>query len=415
MLNDLFKNACSQYRSLRLFGSVLDEFDDWLAEQGYAVGTRQDYVEQSTLIERYFWKQKVRSIEQLTPEKMRKCRQFFQRRAGKTYLSVTCMRRFLESRQLLSATDPVGQLTPIDTVLSAYQGYLLEVRGFAPPTIHAHCRSAAEFMQTVRNRGADFHSHALTRQQIERFVVLVSRRLRRGTLQHVVAHIRSFLRFLVMRGEAPVGLDSQIDTPRSYRLEQLPKSLPWDTVCAFVESIDRTDVQGSRDYAMFMLIASYGLRACDVAGLKLEDIDWRTGQISFKQQKTKHQLVLPLSEPVAEAMLAYLRGGRPRTICREIFMTLRAPISPISIHTIGGAFRSRVRRGKLPIPFEGVHCLRHSYAMHLLRQGASLKAIGDVLGHHNAESTCVYLRLDFEELRDVALPLPVRTKKEACK
>jgi site-specific recombinase XerD len=415
MLNDLFKEADSQYRSLRLFGSVLDEFDDWLAEQGYAVVTRQDYVAQCAWIEKYFWKRKVRSMEELTPEKMRKCRQFFQRRAGKTYHAVTCMQRFLESRRLLSAIDPLGQLTPVDTVLSAYQRYLMEVRGFAPPTILAHCRSAAEFLRTVRNHGADFRSNDLTGQQIERFIVFVSRRLRRGTLQHVVAHIRSFLRFLVMRGEAPAGLDSQIDTPRSYRLEQLPKSLPWDTVCAFVESIHRTDVQGLRDYAMFMLIAAYGLRACDVAGLKLEDIDWRMGQISFKQHKTKHQLVLPLSEPVAEALLAYLRGGRPRTIYREIFMTLRAPISPISIHTIGGAFRSRVRRGKLPIPFEGVHCLRHSYAMHLLRQGASLKAIGDVLGHHSTESTCVYLRLDFEELRDVALPLPVCSKKEACK
>jgi site-specific recombinase XerD len=218
-----------------------------------------------------------------------------------------------------------------------------------------------------------------------------------------------------MRGFIPTGLDRQIDTPRTYRQEQLPKSVPWDVVCKFLESIDRSDVQGLRDYAIFLLIASYGLRASDAAGLRLEDVNWRAGEIHIKQRKTKHPLILPLFDHVGEALIAYLRNGRPSSKHREIFLTLRAPISPVTIHTIGPAFRSRVRRGKLPIPFEGVHCLRHSYAMHLLTEGASLKAIGDVLGHHSTESTCVYLRLNFQELRDVGLPLPVFSKEEAGK
>ena len=154
-----------------------------------------------------------------------------------------------------------------------------------------------------------------------------------------------------------------------------------------------------------------GLRACDVAGLRLEDIDWRAGEIRIRPRKTKHPLVLPLFDHVGKALIAYLRKGRPDSKYREVFLTLRAPISPVTIHTIGPAFRSRVRRGKLPIPFEGVHCLRHSYAVHLLREGASFKDIGDVLGHHSTESTCVYLRLNVEELRDAALPLPASSRK----
>ena len=111
-------------------------------------------------------------------------------------------------------------------------------------------------------------------------------------------------------------------------------------------------------------------------------------------------------------MLAYLREARPHSSFRQIFLTLHAPILPIERQTVGYAFRNRVKRSVLNMPFRGVHCLRHSYAVHLLRQGVSLKGIGDVLGHRCTESTCVYLRLDLDELREVALPLPARATEE---
>jgi site-specific recombinase XerD len=157
---------------------------------------------------------------------------------------------------------------------------------------------------------------------------------------------------------------------------------------------------------MFLLIATYGLRGCDIAGLKLNDIHWRTDKIQVNQSKTKCPLLLPLTDQVAEALLTYLREGRPQSSYREIFLTVQAPIVPIQRQTVGYAFRNRVQRSTLDMPFRGVHCLRHSYAVRLLRQGVSLKNIGDLLGHHSAESTCVYLRLNVDDLREVALPLP---------
>jgi integrase/recombinase XerD len=204
-----------------------------------------------------------------------------------------------------------------------------------------------------------------------------------------------------------MGLDSQIDTPRVYRLEQLPRALPWNTVWAFLQSIDRTYASGMRDYAMFLLIATYGLRGCDIAGLKLSDIGWRAGEMHINQSKTRCPLRLPLTDQVAEALLVYLREGRPRSSYREIFLTAQAPILPIKRQTVGYAFRNRAKRSALDMPFSGVHCLRHSYAVRLLRQGVSLKNIGDLLGHRSTESTCVYLRLNVDDLREVALPLPV--------
>jgi site-specific recombinase XerD len=163
---------------------------------------------------------------------------------------------------------------------------------------------------------------------------------------------------------------------------------------------------GRRDYAIFFLIATYGLRACDILALTLDDVRWRQGELRVAQRKTGHPLVLPLTDAAGEAVLHYLRDGRPQSSSRQLFLRLRAPMGPLKSTAINDAFEACYKRSGLSLPNSGVHCLRHSYALHLLRQGTSLKTIGDLLGHRSAESTCVYLRLDIEDLRQVALELP---------
>jgi integrase/recombinase XerD len=411
MLNDLFQKSHDHHRSLPLLGPILDDFDDWLFGQGYRYSTRQCYMLRCTAIEKYFRRRKQFSLSVLTPAKLRECWRFYRRRPGGIACTVRCLQRFLQSRQILPI--PISPpATASGATLDAYAQYLSEVRGLASITIEQHCSTAAELLQRCLGQDGAFRPVDLTRAHIEDFMTSVANRFGRRSMQHVVGHLRGFLRFLAMQGAAPAGLDSQIDTPRVYRLEQLPRALPWETVCAFLESIDRTGASGLRDYAMFLLIAAYGLRGCDIAGLKLTDIDWRAGEIHINQSKTRHPLRLPLTDPVAEALLAYLREARPQSAYREIFLTVAAPIVPLKRQSAGYAFRSRVRRSGLDIPFRGVHCLRHSYAVHLLRQGVSLKGIGDLLGHRSTESTCVYLRLDLDELREVALSLPVGATEE---
>jgi site-specific recombinase XerD len=411
MLNDLFQKSHDHHRSLPLLGSVLDDFDDWLFGQGYRYSTRQCYMLRCTAIEEYFWRRKQRSLSVLTPEKLGECWRFYRRRPGGIAGTVRCLQRFLQSRQMLPAPmRPTA--TAFDATVDAYRQYLSEVRGLAPITIEQHCSTAAELLQHCLGQDGAFRLVDLNRAHIESFVTSVGHRFGRSSMQHVVAHIRGYLRFLSMQGEGPVGLDSQIDTPRVYRLEQLPRALRWETVCAFPESIDRTSVSGLRDYAMFLLIAAYGLRGCDIAGLKLTDLNWRAGELRVNQSKTRSPLRLPLTDPVAQALLDYLREGRPQSAYRELFLTVAAPILPLKRQSAGYAFRFRVKRSGLDIPFRGVHSLRHSYAVHLLRQGVSLKGIGDLLGHRSTESTCVYLRLDLDELREVALPLPALATEE---
>lgn len=247
----------------------------------------------------------------------------------------------------------------------------------------------------------------LTIQDVEDFVREAGNRVGRRHLKNIIAHLRSFLRYLAVQNEVPIGLDSQIDTPCVYRGEQLPRALAWETVLAFLQSIDRSIAIGKRDYAMLLCMATYGLRSSEVVSLKLEDIEWRFNRIKVFQRKTGKSLVLPLTDAVGDSIINYLQEGRPLTSNREIFVRHRAPagiLKPKIMHDIFQAWR---KRSGLDIPPQGPHCLRHSFATHLLRQGVSLKTIGDILGHRDFESTCVYLRLNIDELRTVALNLPV--------
>jgi len=237
--------------------------------------------------------------------------------------------------------------------------------------------------------------------------------LSRASLQHDVGALRGFLRFLVVDGRVPPGLDRQIDTPRLYRLEQLPRALPWETVRALLRSIDTTSAMGLRDYAMFLLIATYGLRASEVVAIGLDDIRWRQGALRIQQRKTSSPLELPLTNEVSAAMVKHLKRTPPQAPHRRVFLRMRAPIGLLKPTAITEAFQSVVRKSGLSIPFQGPHCLRHSMAIHLLKNGTPLKTIGDILGHRTAESTSMYLRLATSDRREVALAVP--GKKQPAK
>lgn len=224
--------------------------------------------------------------------------------------------------------------------------------------------------------------------------------------------MRGLLRFLATDGRAPAALDRQIDTPRLYRLEQLPRALSWDTVTTLPRSIDTRSAMGLRDYAMFLLIATFGLRASEVVAITLDDIWWRKGVLRVHQRKTSSPLELPLTNEVLAALVKHLKRTPPPAPNRRVFLRMRAPIGLLKPTAVTEAFQALVRRSGLSVPSQDPHCLRHSYAVHLLKNGTPLKTIGDILGHRTAESTSMYLRLATGDLREVALAVPGRCHTE---
>jgi site-specific recombinase XerD len=296
--------------------------------------------------------------------------------------------------------------TQSEEIINKYRYYLKFVRNLASCTIEYYCSVAFKLLFYLSNEYDLNCLQNLNPVEIENFLKTIGNKVGRRTTFNVIAALRSFLRFLVMDGKIVADLVHQIDTPRIYREEKLPRSLDWEDVAHFLQSINRNTSIGKRDYAMLFLIASYGLRASEVVNLKLEDIGWRQNSIRIFQSKTANYLLLPMINAVANCIIQYLQQGRPQTSNREVFVKHSIPFNSLKSCSVSSIFNTWVRRCNLSIPFKGPHCLRHSFAVHLLRQGAPLKIIGDLMGHKNFKSTCVYLRLNIDDLREVPLSIP---------
>jgi integrase/recombinase XerD len=411
MLATLFPRDSRKYLSLPLFGPVMNDFSDWLEQEGYTRKSRRFVLQIVARMDRYLRQHRIKRLQDLTPLELHGCWKSLRRQIPTAAGTVHVMERFLTVHGVLK-TSPRRVSGPTEIQVQKYSEYLRDVRGFSHSTIRNHLRTTAAFLTHL---GFDHEPRRLARLEasdFESFLRKIGKDLTRGTNQHTVAELRSFLRFLATTGKARPGLESQIDTPRLYRQEQLPRALPWETVQAFLQSIPRDTPQGRRDHAMFFLMATYGLRCCEVVALTLDDIQWRAGLIRVPQPKTGARLELPLTDEVASVLIEYLRKVPRPTNYRQLFLRMRAPIGTLKPNAVTEAFHAWTTCSSIEIPFYGAHCMRHSYAVHLLRQGTSLKAIGDLLGHRCEESTTSYLRLATEELREVALSVPQHCSKK---
>jgi integrase len=270
-------------------------------------------------------------------------------------------------------------------------------------TTQQHLSTVTEFLSRyVQSRS---HLEHLSAEAVERFVVTTGHRVTRQTLQHTVARLRAFLRYGYDRGIVVKRLDA-IDTPRAYRDELPPRAIDWPLAQRLLASIDPGSRSGWRDLAMLHLMAHYGLRPSEIAALTLDSIDWKAGTLRVEQRKTRSDLLLPINPRTLSLLRRYLRHGRPRTSYSALFLRARTPAGPISHYAVGDAFKKRARESGLPLEGFSAYGLRHGFAMRLLNRGVGIKAIGDLLGHRTLESTCVYLRLQTDALREVALPIP---------
>ena len=403
MLNALFPRWSTRFLTLPLLGPVADDFDTWASTQGYRRSTRCRWARALHRIDGDLRRHGMWPGGMWTQADLDACWMRYRQRDPDTAGTIRALLRFLQARSRLVITPPT--LTRVGTLARSYGIALEDLRGLAPATIRQHVFTAAQFLSHLDYELGPERLAALTASDVEVFVHGVGKRLSRASLQHTVAQLRGFLRFLASSGVVCPGFDRQIDTPRVYRQEQLPRRLPWPTVRRLLHSIDRRTRLGLRDYTMLFLIAN-GLRACEIVALTLDAIDWRSRRLHVPGRKTGIPLVLPLTDAAGTVLLRYLRRGRPSSPHRELFLRERAPAGILKPTAVSEVFQHAVRRSGLPIAYHGPHCLRHSYAVSLLRRGVGLKTLGDLLGQRTAESTCAYLRLATDDLRDVALTAP---------
>ena len=395
----------SQWRALPIFGPLLDDFLQWLHDQDYSDGTIRGYLQVLPRVVGWLHRHRIKTLAHLTHQDLQLAHEYFRPRHQAPSWVIRALDRFLCERNLVAQGEAPAP-SSVEVKVAAFKLYLRETRGLTETTIHGHAGLLRTFLRFLRFDRDPLRLQHLQPAQIEAFLRKSARTNNRFSLQHTIATIRAFLRWQHAQGLLSRPLHLQIDTPRVYRGERLPRALPWARVQAFLQSIDRSDDFGRRDFTLLYLAAAYGLRSCELVRLTLDDIDWRRRTLRIQQTKTRQTLTLPLSDEAASVLIEYLRKARPKCSHRHLFMRIRAPFIPLKPASVHDVLEHRILCSGLDLPSFGTHVLRHSFAKRLLLQGASIKTIGDALGHRDIESTSVYLRLNVDDLREVALPVP---------
>lgn len=295
---------------------------------------------------------------------------------------------------------------PLSPLLEAFVEHIRQHRGNAPATITKKIRHSRDFLAFLRRRRRCLTQVRL--EDIDAFVVACRHRYARTVVADICSSVRTLLRFLHATGRLSADLAPAVIAPVVRQHERPLRSLPWDAVQRILQAVDRTTARGRRDYALLLLMSTYGLGAGEVIRLTLDDIDWRAATVHIVRPKTGAEVLLPLLPAIARALVVYLRRGRPaHALTRHLFVQMRAPYAPLSASS---AVRHRLvkhaRAAGVSSPYLGSHVLRHSHARRQLELGTPAKVIGDILGHRDAESTSAYVRVATERLRPLALPVP---------
>jgi integrase/recombinase XerD len=290
---------------------------------------------------------------------------------------------------------------PYERFLGEFFCFLRDERGLARATIIGHRRSLRPFLSWLMCENVPLS--AVSPGTVSRyFTSAIAGRWKRISVAHHVQSLRSFFRYAGQRGWCAKGIADSIDAPRLYTYENLPQGPSWEEVRRLIASMEDSSVLEIRNRCAILLFAVYGLRAGEVCGLRLEDIDWAGEKITvrrFKQGKTQ---TYPLTTELGNALLRYLREARPKSPLREIFLTLRQPYRPVSVGSISSMVQKQQRKLGLHAKHFGPHGLRHACATHLLAEGFTLKEVGDHLGHVSMAATRAYAKVDLPRLREVA-------------
>jgi len=305
----------------------------------------------------------------------------------------------LAAEGVLPADPAPAAGSSTEVMLGSFRRYLLNERGLAASTAAAYVRSAGRFLAGLGTDGLA----GVTSADVTRTVLDASRSMSVGSTQCFVAALRSFLRFGHIEGRIEADLSAAALAITGRRSSSLPQGLARAEVRALLGSCDRRRADGRRDYALLLTVVRLGLRAGEVAGLTLDDIDWRSAEIVV-HGKGRRVDRLPLPDDVGAAIAGYLQRGRPRSSRREVFLRTLAPIGPLGRGGVSCIVRRACRRaGLVPV---GAHRLRHTMACDMVAVGVPLPEISQVLRHRSLISTAIYARVDLDQLRGLARPWP---------
>ena len=315
--------------------------------------------------------------------------------------------RFLHTlrEQGVVPPQPKPPLSSKQRLINSYEKYLLEERGLTRATVVNNVGFIDQFL-SARFRETPLNLSRLRAPDVTAFVRHNAYKLSPGRAQLLVTALRSFLRYLQHQGKITADLAVCVPTVARWSFAALPKFLPADSVEKVLHRSEQKTPIGRRNYAILLLLARLGLRACEVVALNLEDIDWENARITIRAKGGRWNQ-LPLPADVGEALALYLRHARPSCSCRRVFIRDRAPRRGFTgSQSICTVVRGALDKAGVESARKGAHLFRHSLATDLIRQGASLDEIGELLRHRSPNTTAIYAKVDLPALRSLALPWP---------
>jgi site-specific recombinase XerD len=404
MIDQIFSDPLTLQRlHLGPLGPHIDAFARHLSERGYANWTAEEKIRVVSRLSQWLQARDGR-VEDLNEEVVSQFLKYRRRKGHSLHGAQPALRDLLRYLREAGIIPHVHvERGPLHAIKESFARYLAQERGLAKPTIDNYIRTARAFLFERVGKGL-IVLHELTAKDITNFILRHANKVSPKRAQLITTALRGFLRFLFERGAIPTDLAASVPSVANWRLSNLPQFLKPEEVKRLLTSCNRTTPAGRRDYAVLLLLARLGLRGGEVAHMELDDIDWENGELivrgkSFRQDR------LPIPEDVGEALASYLREGRPRCPSRRVFIRLRAPLQGFADSiAVCNIVQRALRRAGLHPERRGSHLLRHSVATTMLRGGASLAEIGEILRHELPSTTEIYTKVDVTTLQALALP-----------
>lgn len=318
------------------------------------------------------------------------------------------MLKYLRSKGVIEPVPEKTEVDPFSPLLDRYTRHLLDVRGLAQKTVDDYITGARKFLNWLKDHRGNKPLEKISGPDVLDFIsVHLPLHRSRSRRKGLCGDTRIFLRFLLWDGVIDSDLSRVVPKVSHYRLDNVPKHLPWEKVRALINGIDTSHPEGMRDKAILLLLACLGLRNIEVRKLTLGQIDWRRAELRLPETKNRKERVLPLPQEVGAALADYVLHGRPALDTPYVFLRHRAPRGPLTTHaSIREIIHRHLLRSGIDAPNRGAYLLRHSLATRMVNTGVPIKNIADILGHASIDTTAIYTKVDMAHLAAVALPFP---------
>ncbi|NOR40470.1 MAG: tyrosine-type recombinase/integrase [Gammaproteobacteria bacterium] len=416
ILEDYFRrpSAIARYR-LPPLGPLMDGFCEWLHAQGFSRDVMRRRIWQVSHFNQCLRRwgiqdcQKILAshTEQFIDRHLPHCRCRHGMRYGRRDIEST-IRSVIDflSQQGFITSGVLPTDATIPPVLQHYLDYLRRERNLAQNTIRAHRTCIAPLLDELGEPLTERIAHLLPEQLLD-FFTRHTRSRPPSLSRHLQGSLRSFLRFCRQEGYLERDLTGIIPPIHSYKLSGVPRGISGADARKTLAGIDRTTSLGLRDFAIILLLHTYGVRGSQVRALRLQDIEWRDNRIRFPAAKGGKEVVVPLTDEVGNSLLDYLRDGRPAAPYPEVFLINQAPCRPLrSPSAVSVLVALHLRQAQVSPPRTGSHIFRHGFATRMLQHGQSLKTIADMLGHRHINSTFIYTKVDLKTLHQLPLDWP---------